>query len=104
MASLEKANKEELRKEYEAKLEEKERLLEELNNSMKQQKEGKSLREELDEMMLESSDSLSATECEKNEELDIEISVAKKANRRQSIEEEFSTPVASDSEDVTFNR
>ncbi|CAH1399439.1 unnamed protein product [Nezara viridula] len=110
VVSLEKANKEELRKEYEAKLEEKDRLLEELSNSMNQESEGKSLREELDEMMLDSGDSLSADDFQKIEEIDIEISVAKKkvsCNRvscnivSNREDDEFSTPIASDSEDYT---
>nr|XP_024214903.1 intracellular protein transport protein USO1-like isoform X3 [Halyomorpha halys] len=102
VVSLERANKEELRKEFEAKLEEKDRLLEELSNSMNQESEGKSLREELDEMMLDSADSLSANDFQKIEEIDNEISVAKKKiSGNQKVDEDFSTPIASDSEDYT---
>lgn len=102
VVSLEKANKEELRKEYEAKLEEKDRLLEELSNSMNQESEGKSLREELDEMMLCSEDSLSVDDFQKIEEIDIEINMAKK--KVQKGDDEFSSPFESDSEDLTISR
>lgn len=104
IVSMEKANKEELRKEYEAKLEEKDRLLEELSNSMNQESEGKSLREELDEMMLGSDDSLSADDFQKIEEIDIEISMAKKKVHSARVgDDEFSTPFGSDSEDFTIS-
>nr|BAN21418.1 unkown protein [Riptortus pedestris] len=83
MMSIEKANKEELKREFEAKIEEKERELEELRESMKSKPPAKSLRDELEEMIGLERDIVSTMVSGMGQDYSEELDVEDVANQQQ---------------------